>query len=137
MSRSGETWKAGDIVELDLPMPVERVYANPKVKMDVGRVCAEARPAGLLPGAGRQRQDAGRDAAGCRATRALKTRPRADLFDGIVAVVADAEAADAGDWDGDLYRPAPPREATAKLTAVPYYIWNNRGPNPMLVWIPE
>ena len=31
-------WTAGDSVELDLPMPVERVYANPKVKMDVGRV---------------------------------------------------------------------------------------------------
>ena len=62
---------------------------------------------------------------------------RTDLFDGIVTVVADAEAANAKEWDGELYRSAPPQHAPAKLTAVPYYIWNNRGPNRMLVWIPE
>jgi DUF1680 family protein len=62
---------------------------------------------------------------------------RPDLFDGVVTVVADAEAANATEWDGELYRNAPPHTTPAKLTAVPYYIWNNRGPNRMLVWIPE
>ena len=26
---------------------------------------------------------------------------------------------------------------SARLTAVPYYIWNNRGPNRMAVWLSE
>ena len=29
-------WKPGDVVELRLPMPVERVYADPHIKADVG-----------------------------------------------------------------------------------------------------
>ena len=37
-------WSAGDTVDLDLPMPVERIYANPKVKMDVGRVALKRGP---------------------------------------------------------------------------------------------
>ena len=69
--------------------------------------------------------------------RSAKAADAADLFDGIVTVVADAEAAEADEWDGDLYRHARPEHAPARLTAVPYYIWNNRGPNRMLVWIPE
>jgi len=49
-----------------------------------------------------------------------RLRPSAPtLFDGIVTVVADAEAAEAGEWDGELYRNAPPHTAPAKLTAVP------------------
>ena len=69
---------------------------------------AEARAAGLLPGADRQSRRSRsamlrlpREAGGSRG------RER-DLFDGIVTVVADAEAADATEWDGDLYRSAPP-----------------------------
>ena len=39
---------------------------------------------------------------------ALKAVSRSDLFDGIVTVVAGAEATDVNAWDGDLYRPSPP-----------------------------
>jgi uncharacterized protein len=128
-------WRKGDVVELDLPIPVERFYANPNVRSDVGRVglrrgpliyCVEeidnpSTPVPLL-----------------RLPKAAQARAelRKDLFDGIVAIVADAEVAKA-DEDGALYQRQPfPREA-ARLTAVPYYIWNNRGPNRMAVWLPE
>jgi len=129
-------WKAGDRVDLDMPMPVERIYANPKVKMDVGRVslkrgplvyCLEqidnpAAPVGML-----------------KLSREAKaeTELRNDLFDGIVGIVAEAKAAEVASWDGNLYRSAPPEHAATRLTAVPYYSWNNRGPNRMLVWIAE
>jgi DUF1680 family protein len=62
---------------------------------------------------------------------------RPDLFGGIVIVAADAELASADDWSGVLYRPEPPTLAPARLVAVPYYIWSNRGPNRMAVWLPE
>src|SRR5206468_7471004 len=38
------TWEPGDKVRLVLPMPVERVYAHPKVKADVGRVALQRGP---------------------------------------------------------------------------------------------
>ena len=31
----------------------------------------------------------------------------------------------------------PPREAQSSLTALPYYLWANRGNGSMVVWIPE
>ena len=38
------TWSRGDAVALDLPMPVERIYAHPDVTMDIGRVCLKRGP---------------------------------------------------------------------------------------------
>jgi DUF1680 family protein len=40
-------------------------------------------------------------------------------------------------WNDTLYRSTAPAEAPAKLTALPYYLWNNRGPGSMLVWLVE
>ena len=45
------------------------------------------------------------------------------------------QAADTGDWDGKLYRTEPPAEAPATLTAIPYYLWDNREPGRMMVWL--
>src|SRR5206468_61338 len=38
------TWKAGDIVVLELPLAVQRVYANEKVAADRGRVALRYGP---------------------------------------------------------------------------------------------
>ena len=66
----------------------------------------------------------------------LKASARADLFDGIVTLSADALAIDEADWSA-LYRTSPPKEHRATLTALPYYLWANRGQGSMLVWVPE
>ena len=34
-----------------------------------------------------------------------------------------------------LYADEPPALQEIKVTAVPYYVWNNRGPGEMLVWV--
>ena len=44
MSRSRATWKTGDTIELNLPMPVRRVLANDQVAADRGRVRWSAGP---------------------------------------------------------------------------------------------
>jgi DUF1680 family protein len=129
-------WSQGDTILLELPMHVERTYAHPLVKADVGRValkrgplvyCLEQVDNGNGPvSLMRLPRDAVCDAA-----------VRADLFDGIVAVVGDARRVDADAWDGSLYATEPPATAMARMTAVPYFLWCNRGPNPMTVWIPE
>ena len=72
---------------------------------------------------------------GAGATPVAAERP--DLLDGIVTVVADGALATAGDWDGSLYRTAPVGHEPAKLTAIPYYLWANREPGPMRVWISQ
>ena len=59
-------WRKGDTVTLDLPMPAERLYAHPLVRMDVGRVALRRGPR-LLPGGSRQRRPT--DAAASSPTR--------------------------------------------------------------------
>jgi DUF1680 family protein len=131
-------WRKGDVVELILPMAAERLYANPNVRADIGRVslrrgpliyCVEevdnpATPVPLLR---------------LPKTARLSPQLRPELFDGIVTIVAEAEVADVDDnaSASALYQGEPFARENARLTAVPYYVWSNRGPNRMAVWLPE
>jgi len=118
-----------------LPMPAERVYANPGVIMDIGRVALKRGP---LVYCLEEADNAGGTVQRFKLPRTaeLKSSTRADLFDGIVTLTAPARAIEAGEFH-DLYRTAPPVETDAPLTALPYYLWANRGQGSMVVWIPE
>jgi uncharacterized protein len=129
-------WKGGDKIELDLPMPVERVYAHPNVKADVGRVCLKRGPLVYCA------EDADNPSSAILRLRLpqeveISTVKRAELFDGIVSLAAEARLVETDDWNGSLYRMAPPATAVTRMVAIPYYIWNNRGPGRMVAWIPE
>ena len=130
------TWAAGDTVTMDLPMPVRRIYAHPQVRMDVGRVALSRGP---LVYCVEQHDNGDTPVTELRLPRdAVVTAEQArDLLGGITVLKAKGVALKEGDWNGDLYRAAPPTEQAATLTAIPYYIWNNRGPNRMQVWISE
>tara|TARA_R110002124_G_scaffold16882_7_gene71484 strand:+ start:48819 stop:50732 length:1914 start_codon:yes stop_codon:yes gene_type:complete len=128
-------WFKGDVVELHLPMPPVRLYAHPGVIMDAGRIALKRGPLVYCieeidnPGGRVQRLKLPRSAP-------LKLETRADLFEGVVTLKADALAIEESDWQG-LYRTTPPVEAPTTLTALPYYLWANRGKGSMVVWIPE
>jgi DUF1680 family protein len=128
-------WAKGDVVSLELPMPPVRLYAHPGVIMDAGRVALKRGPLVYCveeidnPGGRVQRLKLPREAE-------LKTETRADLFDGVVTLKASALAINEGDWT-TLYRTNPPQEDGATLTALPYYLWANRGQGSMMVWVPE
>jgi DUF1680 family protein len=130
-------WSAGDSVTLDLPMPAVRVFAHPGVLMDAGRVALKRGPLVYCveeadnPGGRVQRFRLPRGAE-------LRSTTRSDLFagTGVVTLSADAVAIDEGEWT-TLYRTEPPREKQATLTALPYYLWANRGQGSMVVWVPE
>jgi DUF1680 family protein len=130
-----QTWRKGDTIALDLPMPAERVYANPAVIMDAGRVALKRGPLVYCleeadnPGGFVQRLKISQSAE-------LKSSTRADLFGGIVTLSALGVAIDTSDWHS-LYRPERSKEAPATLTALPYYLWANRGKGSMVVWVPE
>ena len=132
------TWSKGDVIELDLPMVAERLYANPSVKMDIGRVSLRRGPfVYCLEGA----DNPGGPVQRLKLPRAaeLKAQTRSDLFGGlpVVTISADAVAIDQDGWEKTLYRTDPPGQEKATLTALPYYLWANRGTHSMVVWVPE
>src|SRR5690606_16107916 len=101
------TWQKGDVVSLDLPMPPVRLYANPGVIMDAGRVALKRGPLVYCveeadnPGGSVQRFRLPRDSE-------LLVTTRADLFDGIVTLKADAIEIDEAEFK-ELYRTEPPK----------------------------
>jgi DUF1680 family protein len=112
-------WKAGDTVELELPLAVRAVHGHEKIAATKDRVAFERgpvvycvedvdwakMPADLVVPAG--------------ATLAPESRPR--LLGGVTVLTIDG-ARVAG-------KPTPP------VTAIPYFAWNNRGLAPMAVWV--
>ena len=129
-------WRAGDTIALELPMPPERIYAHPAVKEDIGRVALKRGPLVYCveeidnPGGPVQQLRLPR-------TASVEPRMRGDLFDGIVTLTASAEREDASGWGDGLYRSAPPQAMPSHLTAIPYYLWNNREKGSMQVWVSE
>lgn len=133
--RLTRAWAKGDTVTLSLPMPPGRIYAHPAVRQDQGRValrrgplvyCAEAVDLEVVPQLLRLPADA-----------ELTAHWNANLLGGIVTINTSARKLDGGFWREGLYRDHPPTELPSPLTAVPYYIWCNRGPNAMQVWLRE
>jgi DUF1680 family protein len=127
-------WSAGDIVALNLPMPPERLYAHPNVRMDVGRVALRRGPLIYCveeadnPGGPVQRLTLPRGAP--------LSVERADAFGGAAMLKAPAKELIPADG-GALYSTAPPISRDATLAAVPYFLWANREPGSMQVWIAE
>jgi DUF1680 family protein len=60
-----------------------------------------------------------------------------DLLGGITVIKAEGRMVDVSTWGSGLYHTKPASDKSSALMAVPYYIWCNRGPNPMQVWLKE
>ncbi len=129
-------WQPGDRIRLLLPMPPERIYARPEVRMDAGRVALRRGP---LIYCLEQTDNPSQPIPSLRLPRdtPVKAVHRRDLFDGIVVLSANGRAAKSSDWNGEIYRGKPATSVAAKLTAVPYYLWSNREAGAMSVWLPE
>ena len=82
MSPSTATWKKGDVVEVHLPMPVQRVLANEKVKADIGRVAVERGP--LVYCTEWPDNDGLPSSLVLEDSAPLTAEPRTDLLNGIV-----------------------------------------------------
>lgn len=133
-ARIERKWSDGDEVELDLAMPVRRVRANPLVEADRGRVALQRGPiVYCLEGV----DNGGR-------VRSLALPPdspvtaehRPGLLGGVTVLTGRALARTPEDWNGALYKTGVGYEEV-EFTAVPYCVWDNREPGPMVVWLPE
>jgi hypothetical protein len=113
------TWKSGDVVELDLPMPARRVQAHPAIEADRGRVALMRGPLVYCLEAADHPFDI--TAFELLASGPVKADQQALLLGGVTVLKGQGSAGEGKAVD---------------FTAVPYYAWANRGPGPMLVWIP-
>jgi uncharacterized protein len=121
------TWRAGDTIELTLPMPVRRVVAHEQVAADSGRVALQRGPivfAAEWPdnANGKVRNLVLSDSA------ALTSEFRADLLNGVQVVKSKAVGL-SRDANGQVVK------TDQDFVAIPYAMWANRGRGQMSVWI--
>lgn len=137
-ARLQREWHAGDRVTLVLPMPVERIEAHPAVRQDCGRIALQRGPVVYCI----EEADNGNNLNDLL----LPADPeftiqtgRSGILAGVPTIRAQAWRRDASEWQGRLYQPrqqrGTPQRAACSLTAIPYYLWANRAPGEMLVWI--
>jgi len=134
-ARLRRTWRLGDVVELSLPMPVERVKAHPRVAADVGRVALQRGPlVYCIEGC-----DHGGDVRNLVLTpnAKLATEFRPDLLGGVVVITGQALAVQESWPERSLYRAVDAATSRVPLLAIPYFANANRRPTRLAVWIAE
>lgn len=118
-ARLARVWRSGDVIELDLPMPVRRVVAHPNVKDCAGKVALQRGPIVYCI--------EGTDHDGRVLDLALSSdavfapRRRDDLLGGTTVL------------EGELIRVG----ERIRATAIPYHLWSNRGAGEMTVWLDD
>jgi len=127
------TWKSGDRISFELPMPVRTVFANPNVEANAGRMalmrgpivyCLE--PADNPTPIKRlfMQSDGG-----------FATEYRADLLGGVILI--KGKALTLQEWkDGALYCDNASDTIPVDFTAIPFYANSNRASGDLAVWIP-
>ena len=129
-------WKAGDRVELDLPMPVRLLEANPQVEENRGQVAVARGPVVYCL----ESKDLPADVRLLRVKVPAESRLYEvnETKDGTPAtLLVKAGVREEPNWGTELYRehrPAPDR--TIDIRLIPYHTWGNRGKSEMSVWLP-
>jgi uncharacterized protein len=122
-------WKKGDVVELGLPMDVQRIVARKELKQDEDRIALQRGPLVYCV------EGADNDGQAWNITlpdkAAFQTSFQSNLLEGVTTIKFDAPALIVSS-DGQSVK-----TETKTITAIPYYAWANRGQNPMQVWLPR
>jgi DUF1680 family protein len=134
-ARIEREWQNGDLVALDLPMPVQRMYAHPAIAADAGQVAIQRGP--LVYCLEQTDQELSLSGVGLPHAAELAASFVPDLLGGVVTLSGAAEALDDAGWEGVLYRAEPPAAQPGAITAIPYFAWDHRAPGPMRVWVRE
>jgi len=123
-------FRAGDVVELDLPVRARWTWADPRVDAVRGQVAVERGPLVMAL----ESTDLGEDVN--LAAVDVETAPVER--DGQVLVRVRTAAPAEHDWPFPAEPAHPDTVADAGLVPlVPYHRWGNRGPSTMRVWIPQ
>ncbi|MCZ8521385.1 MULTISPECIES: glycoside hydrolase family 127 protein [Paenibacillus] len=129
-------WAQGDIVEWEPELEPHLTAAHPEIRSNAGRAAIERGPLVYCL----EETDNGRLLASLSIVRTTKLETHEDsgLPGGALVIEAEGRRDEAASWQEDTpYRPLSGTQTAVpvKLKAVPYYLWGNRKPGEMSVWI--
>jgi uncharacterized protein len=127
-------WSTGNVVELDIPLQIQKLEANPNVLQSRGMVALRRGPLIYCLEQTDNAVDLGRISLPLDTKLSEKSDP--SLLGGVVVLEGTGRVRPEAEWQNQLYRPVRPvgTEAAA-IKAIPYCVWGNRGRQGMKVWI--
>ncbi|MGI4788527.1 MAG: glycoside hydrolase family 127 protein, partial [Janthinobacterium lividum] len=128
-------WQRGDIVTLEMPMPVERVSSSPRISYNRSRVALQRGPIVYCLEAADNGPDL--DWISLPSDTAFAAEFEPGLLGGVTVLRGEAQRLSAKGWEGTLYQSGPAVTETVQIKAIPYFAWDNRAAGEMLVWIRE
>lgn len=130
-------WQEGDIITLNLPMPVRRVYANPLVRHAAGKVAIQRGP--LVYCLEEADNDAQLHNLSLPKASAFREIQGVGLLKGKVLLQAEGVRVLTAHEDKPLYSFDNRQTAVEKqtLTFIPWFSWANRGEGEMRIWVDE
>ena len=126
-------WTTSDLVELSIPLEVEKLEANPNVLQARGKIALRRGP--LIYCLEQADHKADLDRIALPVTTKLTAQFEPGLLGGVTVITGQGRLQDSS-WGDQLYRPV--RAAHGQpvaIKAIPYCVWGNRGPERMKVWI--
>jgi DUF1680 family protein len=131
-----QKWKKGDVIELNLPMPVELMEANPLVEEVKNQVAIKRGPlvycleSDQLPSK-ISVNDVALNLKSNFATNNFILNNR-----NLVSIDAEAVINSNNSWNKTLYKPLSSKNADAvQVKLIPYFAWGNKGKGEMTVWM--
>jgi len=130
-------WKSGDVIELNLPMPVRLMQAHPKAEQLRNQVAVMRGP--MLYCIESKDLPENVDLNNVYIPEDIQLSPQTadDLPFGIIALTGKALYRAEPPWGNDLYRKVEQKSMKPlPIRMVPYFTWANRGPSAMSAWLP-
>jgi len=123
-----KNWKAGDTIELELPMEIKRITANENVEADKGRVAIQRGPI-VCAAEWVDNKDGYVRNILLKDNSKLTAEYKPELLNGVEIIKGNVFGYKLADDKKTL------KQSEQEFTAIPYYSWAHRGKGEMSVWL--
>ncbi|WP_336773082.1 glycoside hydrolase family 127 protein [Paenibacillus sp. MMO-58] len=127
-------WQDGDQVEWLLPLETQLIAANPLIRADAGKAAIQRGPLVYCV----EEADNGKPLVSLSLAEEpeLTASKASDLLGGCVVVEGNGVVIDNAGWaEGQPYQLLTKHRESVRFKAIPYYLWGNREPGEMNVWL--
>jgi uncharacterized protein len=132
-----KNWIKGDKVQLNIPMPVVLMEANPLVEETRNQVAVKRGPVVYCMESNDVPKEQSITALAIASKTDLKPVTRTIANNTIVLLEGKAKLVQQKNWNGQLYREISSQPAVdVPIRLIPYFAWGNRGHSEMYVWLP-
>jgi DUF1680 family protein len=130
-------WQKGMVIELNLPMPVTMMEANPLVEETRNQVAVKRGPVVYcLESADLAK---GQKLFNIALSAQNELKPEMMMIDNsnIMSLTGKADVRNEANWKNQLYKEvSTPKQNAVDVRLIPYYAWGNRGHVDMETWLP-